>query len=173
MKIYAGIGSRETPDVALGLMIDIGKALAQRGYMLRSGAAPGADTAFERGCDLGRGDKEIFLPWNGFNSRLVTGPQKNIIHTIPNEAFDMAAEFHPAWDRCSEAAMKLHARNCMQILGRNLNDPVDFVICWTPGGRGTGGTGQALRLAKARGITIMDLGRYDETQLHIMAKAFT
>ena len=173
MKTYAGIGSRETPNVALGLMVDIAKRLADRGYTLRSGGAQGADTAFERGCDLRRGNKQIFLPWNGFNHRLVSGTPKGVFCTIPNEAFDMAAQFHPAWERCSEAAMKMHARNCMQVLGANRADPVDFVICWTPGGRASGGTGQALRIAKSHGITIMDLGKYSETELHAMALAFT
>jgi cell division GTPase FtsZ len=53
---------------------------------------------------------------------------------------------------------KLHARNAMIVLGKNLDDPVDFIICWTPGGTGSGGTGQALRIARAYGIPVYDLG---------------
>ena len=33
------------------------------------------------------------------------------------------------------------------MLGDDLDQPVSFVVCWTPGGEVTGGTGQALRIA--------------------------
>jgi hypothetical protein len=59
------------------------------------------------------------------------------------------------------------ARNSHQILGVGLNDPVAFVICWTPDGAEherecgpkTGGTGQAIRLASRRGIPVVNLAR--------------
>jgi hypothetical protein len=73
---------------------------------------------------------------------------------------DMAKQFHPAWNRCSPGARKLHARNCFQVMGRDLNSPVDFIICWTRGGLGGGGTGQALRIAKHYNIPVFDLGNY-------------
>lgn len=46
MKYYTGIGSRQTPKDILKLMEDIAFKLAQKGYILRSGAAGGADTAW-------------------------------------------------------------------------------------------------------------------------------
>ena len=49
------------------------------------------------------------------------------------------------------------ARNGQQILGRELDQPVAFGLCWTPGGLGLGGTGQTLRIAKARQIPFLDL----------------
>lgn len=73
-------------------------------------------------------------------------------------AMELAAEVHPNWAACSDAARKLHARNCYQILGLNLDNPVSDVVCWTPGGKGEGGTGQAIRLAKKLGIPVWDLG---------------
>lgn len=36
--------------------------------------------------------------------------------------------------------------------------PVKFVACWTPGGEVVGGTGHALRVAKAHGVPIRNLG---------------
>jgi hypothetical protein len=50
------------------------------------------------------------------------------------------------------------ARNCYQMLGLDLKTPVEFVICWTPQGKGAGGTGQALRIARDLKIPIYDLG---------------
>lgn len=154
MKYYAGIGSRKVKDIAhiRDMMIDLGMKLAQRGYILRSGGAQGADQAFELGCDRARGQKEIYLPWPGFE-----GSDSQLFNVTP-EALAMAERFHPAWHRLSQGGRKLQARNCYQIFGRDLQTPVDFVLCWTPGGRGEGGTGQAIRIARHYNIKVHDLG---------------
>ena len=52
---YSGIGSRETPDNVLVVMEKLGAAFAKKGFVLRSGGADGADSAFERGCDSANG----------------------------------------------------------------------------------------------------------------------
>lgn len=143
---YAGIGSRETPADVLALMTTIARRKAADGYILRSGAADGADSAFEAGATA----KEIYIPWLGFNSH----PSK----LVPTpEAFVMAAKFHPAWHKCKRGARALHARNCHQVLGHDLATPSSLVICWTKDAAGGGGTGQAIRIAKAHNITIHDL----------------
>ena len=48
-RFYAGIGARATPPEILNLMTRAAFALTKRGYVLRSGHAIGADSAFERG----------------------------------------------------------------------------------------------------------------------------
>lgn len=146
MKYYAGIGSRETPDSVLLTMIEAAQNLAAQGYTLRSGGADGADSAFELGANL----KEIWLPWLGFN-----GSDSKLLPT--KEAFIMAGKFHPAWHKCSAAARKLHARNCHQVLGKDLATPSEFIMCWTKGALGGGGTGQAIRIAKAHNVPVYDL----------------
>lgn len=88
---------------------------------------------------------------------------------ISQAALDLAAKFHPAWNRCSPAAKKLHARNGFIVLGPNLNDPVKLVVAWTPGGLGGGGTGQALRIAQAYGIPVVDLGQYSDQEAMVKA----
>lgn len=153
---YAGIGSRETPAEVLQEMQRLGANLARKGFVLRSGAAPGADSAFERGCDSAGGDKQIFLPWPGFADRPIE-PGRVFAGVGPN-ALALAELHHPNWTACSRAARNLHARNGYQVLGRKLDDPVAFVICWTKDGKGGGGTGQALRIATANHIPIIDLG---------------
>jgi hypothetical protein len=67
-----------------------------------------------------------------------------------------AARFHPAWDKCSPYAKRLHARNSAIMLGHDLGTPVNFVLCWTKDGGATGGTGQALRIAAALGIPVFN-----------------
>lgn len=153
--IYAGIGSRETPAHILEDMKIIGMYLAKTGAILRSGAAYGADSAFEQGCDAGNGAKEIYLPWNGFNGRRAGA---SVYVGVSQEVLLLAETLHPAWKRCTEGAQKLHARNCYQVLGQGLNVPADMIICWTKGGLAEGGTGQAIRLARQLNIPVFDLG---------------
>lgn len=154
-KPYSGIGSRQTPKHILEIMTKTAEVLATRGFTLRSGGAGGADTAFEAGA----GEHEIYLPWpkfQGSSSQLIVQPGK---------AFNIASEFHPTWDRCSQGARKLHARNVHQVLGMDFNHPSKFVLCWTPDGctgmatrtRKTGGTGMAISIAEHYGIPVFNL----------------
>ena len=155
MKFYAGIGSRKTPQDILTLMTSIATRLSHDGWVLRSGHADGADRAFEIGAS---NNAEIYLPWPSFNSHWQILSQQFMAPT--QAAMELAARTHPAWHKCGQAARKLHARNMHQILGLELNDPVRFVICWTPldaQGLPTGGTAQAIRLADLRGIPVFNL----------------
>ena len=150
---YTGIGSRETPSGVLVTMQEIASELANRGYTLRSGGAKGADSAFEKGCISVNGSKQIYLPWNGFDGHY------GIDYIVANnpKAEEVAASFHPAWDKCSKGTKKMHTRNVYQLLGTTLGAPSSIVICWTPGGQVVGGTGQAIRMATFFGITIINL----------------
>ena len=147
---YAGVGSRETPANVRALMRELAYDLGELGYTLRSGAAEGADSAFEQGLAKHHG-REIWLPWKGF-----AGHPSALRPSA--DALQLASTFHPAWERCSQGAKKLHARNMHQVLGADLATPVDFVACWTKGASGAGGTGQAIRLARSRGIEVFDFG---------------
>lgn len=151
--IYAGIGSRNTPDHILQVMQEIGRQLAPR-WTLRSGHADGADMAFEMGCVEAGGKKEIFIPWKGFNKAI--GPEY-ICKTPSDYELGVASNFHPNWAACSPAARLLHTRNLYQIAGANLDEPVQMVICWTPNASASGGTGQAIRIARFLNIPVFDL----------------
>jgi hypothetical protein len=150
---YTGIGSRETPAHICSVMTDVAGFLEQQGFILRSGHADGADLAFENGV-LVNEHKDIYLPWSGFNG------SKSDLFTITGNCYALAAIMHPGWRNLSEPARKLHARNCYQVLGTDLNTPSKFVLCWTPSGSGSGGTGQALRIAKVNDIPIFDFGAH-------------
>lgn len=152
MIAYAGIGSRSTPTHVEPVLAQHARGLASVGYVLRSGAAPGADATFERAALSVGGSVEIYLPWPGFN-----GHASPLCRPLPR-AFEIAAAVHPAWSRCSDAARKLHARNAHQVLGRTLDEPVAFVLCWTPRGETVGGTATAIRIAELYGIPVVNLG---------------
>jgi hypothetical protein len=159
MKYYSGVGSRGTPPEILDFMTDIAHFLSETGYILRSGGAPGADTAFEAGVP-DPAKKEIYLPWKDFNGN---GSSR---FRVTDEALKLASEFHPAWDKLSYGARKLMGRNGYQVLGFRLLDPVEFVVCWTKGGKETGGTAQAIKIAKSRRIPVYNLF-FEEHRNHI------
>lgn len=163
MKIYTGIGSRDTPDDVLTTMRTFGLLFANKGYTLRSGHAPGADMAFEEGCDMARGSKEIYLPWPKFNGADGSGKGYCVPFFTP-ELVSFAGTYHPNWSACSMSNKKLLSRNACQVLGLLLNRPTEFVVCWTPGGLAGGGTGQAIRIAQAHDIPVFDLGRENGEQ---------
>jgi hypothetical protein len=147
-KYYTGIGSRTAPEWALEVARKIGIELGMRGYILRSGAAEGMDTAFETGCNAVNGEKYIYLPWQKFNNH-------------PSQYFNQdelaiatAMNLHPNWSRLSQGARKLHARNVYQIVGHDWKHPSRFIICYS--NHGKGGTMQAVRLANQMGITVID-----------------
>lgn len=146
-KYYTGIGSRKTPPDICSVMTRIARSLFKERYYLRSGGADRADQAFEAGAFH---YKEIYLPWLGFN-----GSKSQLLPS--KDAFTMAEKYHPAWHNCNQSARKMHARNCHQVLGQDLNTPSEFVVCWTRDGKDSGGTGQALRIARAYDISIYNL----------------
>lgn len=154
MKRYAGIGSRRTPAKILFLMQEAGRLLASLNIEIHSGAADGADNTFEHGCDALSGPKRIRLPWKGFNG------SSSVFFDLPEKAFEIARQLHPAWDNLNPAVKKLMARTSFQILP-DLESPIDFVLCYTPSGSGNRGTGQALRIARHFNVPIFDFGFYE------------
>lgn len=171
---YAGIGSRSTPFEVMRTISRLAGYLASRDWILRSGGADGADAAFEagvptpyktRGGNVPKTMKQIFLPWESFN-----GNASNRFK-VSKEALEIASHHHPNWAACDRAARLLHGRNVLQVLGPRLDNPSKCVICWTPGGKGGGGTGQAIRIAIAHSIPVFDLAIYgaDYVQSQVVA----
>jgi hypothetical protein len=156
----AGIGSRATPPAMLTQMTRAAQWLATNGWVLRTGMAPGADQAFYRGA-AAHGQLELYLPWPAFEAGACSqdaGPAQLLLGEPTTAAYELAARFHPAWDRLTPGARAMHARNCHQVFGADLTTPARLLLCWTPDGsldghgRRASGTGQALRIAHHHGI---------------------
>lgn len=169
-KFYAGIGSRETPQDVLNSMQWISGKLYEKWYTLRSGGAKGADEAFALGVEEAASGKstnnyKIYLPWDGFNDHH-HNPSKGYFDSSRastwNEALELVNKYHPAPDKLSSFSRKLMARNAYQVLSITLKDPVDFVICWTKGGKLVGGTAQAMKIAMDFGVPIYNLALTDD-----------
>lgn len=158
MKFYAGIGSRKTPSNILNDMTELAKILDDK-YVLRSGGADGADKAFE----LGASNKQIFLPWAGFNDNtskyfIPNGPLTEEFLAENNllELFSIAGRYHPVFASLRQTVKRLIARNTYQVLGPDLKTHSSFIICWMDP-KNTGGTGQAIRIANDYGIKYFNL----------------
>jgi hypothetical protein len=155
-KFYTGIGARATPFEVTYQMIEIAQHLSSLNWILRSGHADGADLAFEEGAkdELA----EIWLPWASFNSdkKKCKYHTHKIISPTDTKAFDSINKYHPNPSSLSHGARSLMARNYRQIVGLDSSDS-QFVICWTSDGKDSGGTGQALRIARDRNISVYNL----------------
>ena len=158
--VWAGIGSRGTenepmPQSVLADMTELARRMAAAGWHLSSGGADGSDTAFANGTPVDQ--RTIWVPWAGYND--LSGPD---CHPIPRnrlqQSLELAERIHPAWDKCSQGMRKLHARNGLILLGRDLDRPVDAVVAYTQGGKLQGGTAQGLRIAMEHNIPIFNLG---------------
>lgn len=152
IKFYAGIGSRRAPVGILELMTQFASKIEQEGYVLRSGGADGADKAFAQGTS----SSEIFKSSDA-----------------QDWAYDVAESCLPT-DRSNFRSWKpyvqgLIARNMMQVLGKNSDQPVEFVLCWTPStfyeDSSAGGTGYAIRCALKNNIPVINLVEEDSLLL--------
>lgn len=156
MRYYSGIGSRNTPKEICSEMTKLASILEQCGFILRSGNADGADQAFAEGVQK---QAQIWLPWSSFNSDFREDfPQHDyrVISLSDEAAWLSVSEFHPNAKNLSETSCKFMARNYRQVIG--LNEPnSEFVVCWTEDGLPRGGTAQALRIARARNIRVLNM----------------
>ena len=148
-RVYSGVGARKTPAAVQSQMRRIAENLRDQGFVLRSGGADGADRAFEAGAGAA---KQIFLPWAGFN-----GSVDGAVPPDMDQAMEIAARHHPGWRNCNAASRAIHARNVCIVLGGDLRSPSEFLMCWTADGRASGGTGQAVRVARAYGVPVIFL----------------
>ena len=160
--IYAGVGARRAPPASLASMWNMARELAARGWHLRTGGAAGADSAFAQAAPAGQ--RTVFVPWRGYNRwdaaacRVLSADE---IHAMRKAA----APHHPAWERCPESVRDLHARNVAVVLGADMGQAVDAMVCWTERGRVTGGTGMAIRLARHHGIPVLNLAETDPREV--------
>lgn len=164
-KYYTGIGSRKATEHAMNLGRSIGREMAQRGYILRSGAAAGMDTAFEEGAAQEEtGDscyREIYLPWKHFRmDHWVKGAsgKVNLHYEDITWALGLLSSTRvcPEVRKMRDSIQLLFARNVCQVLGLptklpHITPKSEFVVYWAPINRYgdcMGGTRIAVNLAK-------------------------
>ena len=148
MTRVACIGSRALNDEALVLLERIGEYLAKNDYTVVSGNAPGADQAYARGANkVDPTLVELHLPWATYEKDAIV-PGNRVSWKLDKTNFQTAGEYHPVWDRIrNQGTRKLLARNVRIVRG------TAQVIAWPSPRPGGGGTGHAIRVAKALGNT--------------------
>ncbi|MGR5347312.1 hypothetical protein [Vibrio mediterranei] len=184
-KAYTGIGSRAITKYVSKEVITLAYVMAFNGFRHLGGGAPGIDMSFifgakvalkamrSVGMRLSLGQlTTAYLPWNNFNA--IEANQGWAWVPRDDQAKAIAKLHHLGWDNLSNAAKKLMTRNVHQIYGDKIDaQPLSqFVFAWTPDGAQetttakTGGTGQAIRIANACGISVRNLQR--ESVRHAM-----
>lgn len=82
-------------------------------------------------------------------------------NNVDDKARSLAAAVHPGYNNMALYAQDLMARNGYQVFGKDLNAPVDFVLFYAEETdnplRPKGGTGQAVELARLKGIPTINM----------------
>lgn len=89
------------------------------------------------------------------------------------DCYHLVGKVHPNPRGLTTASLSMHARNANIILGKDLNDPVKFVLYWNPVGKKTGGTVIAIEMAKLYNLPIFNLAsktEFDEFVLYIKSE---
>ncbi|HSP07292.1 MAG TPA: hypothetical protein VLR94_08950 [Acidobacteriota bacterium] len=162
-RVYTGVCDSHAPARICEFLEDLGAALGELKFILRSGGSGRGELALERGATRVLGHSEVYLPWGGFNRHASS------LHHIPEDAFRLCADVEPKWQYLGRGSRKLMARACMEMLGKKLSRPSLFLICWTPFGAGEGDCRSAILLARMKGIPILDLGKFDTLPLDDLA----
>lgn len=152
---YTGVGSRETPKEVMDEMRGVAEILADQEWILRSGNAIGADSAFESGSPLNLTESYLAHP--------KASVPHGIVEITPEHSRLFRSVYRtpsggPAPATMKEISVLLMTRNGNQVFGPDFSNPSDVVICWTPYGDPVGGTRQAIALAKLIDIPIINLG---------------
>ena len=77
-----------------------------------------------------------------------------------SKVLNIAKELHTNPEKLTKWSEALMARNTYQIFGSNLDTPVDFVLFYAKEGKGIrpdGGTGQAVEMARLKGVPTINM----------------
>ena len=171
---YAGIGSRETPAAVLEAMTKVAEYLDKQGFTLNTGktfpAKPSTDPKYqkqyeERLAFSKKHNGKVGLDEEGADRAFSLGATKKnlfgVDKPIGQREMTVMQEIHPNPSALKEGAKKLMARNTNQVFGKNLDTPVDFVLFYAKETsnplRVEGGTGQAVEMARRKGIPTINM----------------
>lgn len=157
---WTGVGSRETPLEHSSFMSKISEYFEDKGLVLRSGKARGADTFFENGAV----EKEVYVPVDDLKNSAHDISLQDLhlkFHNV-DEAISITKEIVRHWDRLDPYIKILHTRNVYQVLGKDLKTPSLFLICYAEidperSGRVRGGTNTAVQVARKANIPVFNI----------------
>jgi hypothetical protein len=150
---YCGFGDAAAPAHVLERMQLIAGRLRLRGWTLRTGAAPGCESAFAAGAGH---HKEVVAP------ELLDARHGPTGYRAPNKAWELAEAAYPRWWSMSLEERATAARHVHMLLGFNLDRPVNAIIHWSADDRGDrpgrmANSDLRVKLAAERFIPIINL----------------
>lgn len=157
---YAGIGQRKVPKSVQSHMTSLAKRLNKMNFTLRSGDAEGSDQAFQSGAgrnaSIFKASSENTLSESAvgnvtFFDKMSDAEQK--------AAYDSIARLHPSGGSISDNhSRNLLARDYFQVIGTGGLVDSAFIACYAD--QNEGGTWQAIRIARERGIPVFNAAEY-------------
>ena len=158
-------------------MTEVAKYLEGLGYTLNTGktftAKPSKDPKYqkqyeERLAFSKKHNGKVGLDEEGADRAFSLGTtRKNLFGVnapVGEKEMSVMEEIHPAPDRLQTGGKKLMARNTNQVFGEKLDTPVDFVLFYAKESKGIrpeGGTGQAVEMARRKGIPTINMADKD------------
>lgn len=148
----ACIGSRDITPLQEELFEAIGEWIVSEGHYISSGAADGSDASFMIGGNKVAPERVIaYLPWPKYNNQYIH-PGNRVLYQPYPQWEELSKPFHGAWDKLSQGARKLMARNWGIV--HRADKVIALLNHRKPGG---GGTGQGWRIAGHLNIPRLDL----------------
>lgn len=158
MQYILTVGSRETPEDILELMVYMGWYFTTLGIGISSGDAVGADRAFWHGSvqasNYVDGINRIYLAKEGINGRYSSEGldfHNALNYDTYEQAKALALQARGSWHGLTDWGIGQHLRNVYQVLGHTLDNPAKCMFYWAPPSgnkeKVTGGTNTALQLA--------------------------
>lgn len=146
------------------------------GMVLRSGAAEGADTAFQKGvCNVNPKYCQIWTPWNNFRPKEQHVGFHSCSYITPTTGmFEKAREAFidtgiiPWFDNMKQGAQKLHGRNFYQVMGKHgesLSRVCIYIADEDANGEVRGGTRSAVFLSRHYNIPTYNLRIKEQREL--------
>lgn len=168
--IYAILGAPDTPSHVLQEFSDIARMLAAKKFKVRvttddsrkqEGKPPAALVGKAVRETVGT-RYELIKPWNTFGD--TEGEALTATGTTSDRGVEMAALFQPAMTKLPDAVKKIIAANVHVMLGKFLESPVEFLVCYTEDGAEnskevtfkTGNVGLAIRVATSYNIPVIN-----------------
>lgn len=162
-KSFAIMGSKEHPPETLRLAEEVAeylKSISGFKVIVRTGGNLGFEEIFEKVIS----EKEVFLPWKGFNGN------RDSKYTRPSpKCSEIISKIILTFDKIKEGAKPIFMRIAHVILGKDLNARAECLITWSPDGAETkdkvnvktGYASTAILLANAVKIPVFNLHNPD------------
>jgi len=167
---YVGTGSLDAPIGVRRFIERAAKALAQKGYTLRSGHYTGCEETFELNAG---GQADIYIPYGNFRSNtIIKGNPILCDHSTKNSAVVLARsdlanlfDWHKSNSMPPNSVVNLYIRSAMLVIGYE-STPIfpEFVVLWEKPLRNNidGPTNYTYQVAKHYKIPIYNLWNFDE-----------